>query len=84
MLVAVVGLADFTSAFFFGLTSSALPIQLFAFDNPNRVMEWPTGFIPVLLVPYAILMHILSLQQMRRDSRTARTPSSDLRTSVIR
>ena len=68
LLVAIVGLADFASAFFFGFTSSATPIQLFAFDNPNRVLEYPLGLIPAFLVPYAIVAHILSLMQLRRNS----------------
>lgn len=66
ILVAVVGLTDFASAFFFGFTSSATPVQLFAFDNPNRVIEYPLGLIPVFLVPYAIMAHLLSLAQLRR------------------
>lgn len=70
--VAIVGLADFASAFFFGFTSSASPVQLFSFENPNRVLEYPLGFVPVFLVPYAIIAHILSLRQMVRDRR-ART-----------
>lgn len=65
ILVAVVGLTDFASAFFFGFTSSATPVQLFAFDNPNRVIEYPLGLIPVFLVPYAIMAHLLSLAQLR-------------------
>ncbi|MEO1457702.1 MAG: hypothetical protein AAFV49_09090 [Pseudomonadota bacterium] len=69
ILVAAVGLADFTSAFFLGFTSSASPIQLFAFDNPNRVIEYPLGLIPMFLVPYAVMAHLLSLAQMLRDRR---------------
>jgi len=65
--VAVVGLADFASAFFFGFTSSATPVQLFAFDNPNQVLEYPLGLIPMFLVPYAVVAHILSLTQLRKD-----------------
>lgn len=64
-LVAVIGLLDFASAFFFGFTSSANPIQLFAFDNPNQVIRYPLGLIPMLLVPYAVIAHILSLTQLR-------------------
>lgn len=67
LLVAVVGLADFASAFFFGFTSSDTPVQLFSFDNPNRVTEYPLGLIPLFLVPYAVIAHILSLTQMQRD-----------------
>lgn len=78
-LVVLVGLANFASAFFFGLTNSALPIQLFAFDIPNRVMEYPTGFIPVFLVPYAVLMPILSLGQMWRGARATQAPGRDMR-----
>lgn len=66
-IVAVVGLLDFTSAFFFGFTSSASPVQLFAFDNPNRVLDYPLGLIPVFLVPYATMAHLLSLAQLMKD-----------------
>ncbi len=69
ILVAVVGLVDFASAFFFGFTSSASPVQLFAFDNPNQVLLYPLGLIPVFLVPYAVIAHILSLWQLRLDRR---------------
>ena len=67
LLVATVGLLDFASAFFFGFTSSATPIQLFSFDKPNEVTEYPLGLIPLFLVPYAVVAHILSLTQLRRD-----------------
>jgi hypothetical protein len=67
ILVAVVGLLDFASAFFFGFTSAASPLQLFAFDNPNRVIEYPLGLIPVFLVPYAVVAHILSLAQLSKS-----------------
>jgi hypothetical protein len=69
-LVAALGLIDFASAFFFGFTSSATPVQLFAFDNPNTVIEYPTGLIPLFLVPYAVAAHTWSLVQLRRDQRS--------------
>ncbi len=75
ILVATVGLLDFASAFFFGFTSSASPLQLFAFDNPNRVLDYPLGLIPVFLVPYAVMAHLLSLAQLARDRRPARSTS---------
>jgi hypothetical protein len=52
LLVAVVGLVDFASAFFFGFASSETPVQLFSFENPNQVTEYPLGLIPLFLVPY--------------------------------
>jgi len=67
-LVFTVGIADFVSAFFFGFTSAATPFQLFAFDLPNQVSLYPTGLIPLFLVPYAIIFHILSITEMQRSA----------------
>ena len=61
LLVIVLGIADFISAFFFGFTSSPGPGQLFFPANENRLMVFPTGMIPQFLVPYAIFFHVLSL-----------------------
>ena len=67
-LVFTVGISDFVSAFFFGITSSATPFQLFAFDQPNQVLLYPTGLIPLFLVPYAVIFHILSISEMQRSA----------------
>ena len=56
----IFGVADFISAFFFGFTSSSTPLQLFHPDVPNQIMLFPTGMIPLFLVPYAIFFHTLS------------------------
>ncbi|MGB0371601.1 MAG: hypothetical protein ACPGN3_09630 [Opitutales bacterium] len=58
--VGVLGVLDFVSAFFFGFFSSDTPLQLFSFDHPNPVSLFPTGLIPLFLVPYAIFFHTLS------------------------
>ncbi|MEM7165629.1 MAG: hypothetical protein AAF581_09195 [Planctomycetota bacterium] len=60
LLVVLAGLADFISAFFFGFTSSETPLQLFFPVIPNDVTSFPTGMIPLFLVPYAIFFHFLS------------------------
>ncbi len=72
ILLFTVGITDWVSAFFFGATSSANPMQLFAFDQPNQVQLYPTGLIPLFLVPYALIFHILSLTEMQRANRRAR------------
>jgi hypothetical protein len=54
LLVIVVGVIDFLSAFFLGFTSSESPVQLFFPAIPNQVILFPTGVIPLFLVPYAI------------------------------
>lgn len=82
ILVAAVGLADFASAFFFGFTSSATPLQLFEFDNPNRVIEYPLGLIPIFLVPYAVMAHLRSLAQLRLDRAGPASSSRRRRGSV--
>jgi hypothetical protein len=61
IIVIVVGMADFMSAFFFGFTATQGPLQLFFPDVPNRLIMFPTGLIPLFLVPYAIFFHVLSL-----------------------
>lgn len=59
--VLVLGVADFLSAFFFGITSSEGPFQLFHPDIKNNLILFPTGMIPLFLVPYAIFFHTLSI-----------------------
>lgn len=67
-LVIVLGVADFLSAFFFGFGSSETPIQLFFPEVPNNVIVFPTGVIPLFLVPYAIFFHmLLGLSYLRHD-----------------
>ena len=72
ILIFTVGIADFVSAFFFIFTSSATPFQLFAFDQPNQLTLYPTGLIPLFLVPYVVIFHILSITEMQRANRQAR------------
>jgi hypothetical protein len=59
-LVIVLGATDFASAFFFGFGSSPSPVQIFFPDPPNQVIFFPTGMIPLFLVPTAIFFHVLS------------------------
>ncbi len=60
-LVIGLGIADFLSAFFFSFTSSEGPFQLFYPAVANNTGLFPTGMIPLFLVPYAIFFHTLSL-----------------------
>ncbi len=70
-LVFCVGMLDFASAIFFGVTSSATPLQLFSFEMPNEVLRYPTGLIPLYLVPYAVIFHLLSIFELKRAQRAA-------------
>lgn len=59
------GIFDFLSAFFFGFTSSQTPLQLFHPPVPNQIILFPTGMIPLFLVPYAIFFHTLSYLNLK-------------------
>jgi hypothetical protein len=61
VLIIAIGMLDFLSAFFFGFTSTQGPLQLFYPPVVNRLIMFPTGMIPLFLVPYAIFFHMLSL-----------------------
>ena len=67
LLVIGLGVADFLSAFFFGFTSSAGPQQIFFPEVVNNSLMFPTGMIPLFLVPYAIFFHTLSFLTLRRQ-----------------
>lgn len=64
-VVFVAGILDFVSAFFFGFTSNEGPLHLFARDFENQLIRFPTGMIPMFLVPYAIFFHFLSILQLK-------------------
>ena len=66
-LVGVLGVLDFISAFFFGFTSSDTPLQLFSHANPNQTILFPTGLIPLFLVPYAIFFHVLAWLNLKKE-----------------
>jgi hypothetical protein len=53
-----------------GLLSSPGPLQVFALDHPNvQVGTYPTVMIPAFGVPSSIILHGLSLWQLRRRAR---------------
>lgn len=54
------GMADFLIAFLTGFFSSESPVQIFSKGQPNPLLLFPTGLIPLFLVPVAIFFHTLS------------------------
>jgi hypothetical protein len=72
----IFGLIDFTIAVGIGLAISPGPLQLIVPSIPNAgVGLYPTVLIPAFAVPSSILLHVLSLRQLRR-CRAARISSS--------
>ena len=51
-----------------GVLSAELPIQQFAFDQPNRGLNYfPFILLPALLVPMVIWMHISDLIYLQKN-----------------
>jgi hypothetical protein len=67
-LVLVLGVIDFACAFFFGFFSTVGPQQIFFPLVRNDTLLFPTGMIPLFLVPYAIFFHTLSWLSLRRSA----------------
>ena len=69
----VFGLLDFTIAVGIGLVTSPGPFQLIVPSVPNTgIGLYPTVLIPAFAVPSSILLHVLSLRQLRRAARRGR------------
>lgn len=65
----VIGLAFLTVIVCIAVLSSPLPIQQFAFDQPNvAVLHFPYCYLPSFIVPVVALAHLVLLRKLRRHS----------------
>ena len=63
----IFGLLDFTIAIGIGLATAPGPLQVIVRSIPNTgVGLYPAVLIPAFAVPSSILLHVLSLRQLRR------------------
>ena len=63
----LLGLFDFAIAIGIGILTAPGPLQLIVPDRPNAALgTFPTVMIPAFAVPSSILLHALSLRQLRR------------------
>jgi hypothetical protein len=70
----IFGLTDFAIAVGIGLAIAPGPFQLIVPSIPNTAAgTYPTVLIPAFAVPSSILLHALSLRQLRRRMRAAWT-----------
>jgi hypothetical protein len=66
----LLGLTDFTIAIATGAMTSPGPLHVLALDHPNlQTGLYPNVMIPAFAVPSWIIMHALSLWQLRRAAR---------------
>lgn len=73
----IFGITDLALAVTLGTLSTPGPLQQFGFDIPlSQIGSYPTVLIPAFAVPSSILLHALSLRQLRR--RGARAESAPM------
>lgn len=73
----ILGLVDFAIAIGIGILSAPGPLQLIIPDRPNtQIGTFPTVMIPAFAVPSSILLHALSLRQLRRLGRRLHSDSA--------
>ncbi|HZQ22794.1 MAG TPA: hypothetical protein VFA89_08330 [Terriglobales bacterium] len=78
----LLGISDLVIAVTMGFLTSPSPFQMASFDHPTVLIGmFPLSLIPVFAVPLSILLHIASLQKLRRDQ-PAR--NRELRTAEVR
>jgi hypothetical protein len=66
----IFGLLDFAVAITMGTLSTPGPLQIFGLDIPASLAgTYPTVLIPAFAVPSSILLHALSIWQLRRIAR---------------
>jgi hypothetical protein len=66
----IFGIADLADAFALGFLTSPGPFQSLALDHPNLLTSaYPTVMTPVFVVPLSLILHAVSLWQLRRRSR---------------
>lgn len=57
-----------------GILSAPLPIQQFAFDQPNiAVLQFPFIFLPAIVVPLVFLSHILTIKKSKDQNNSSYT-----------
>lgn len=64
----VFGLILISIILFVGILSAELPIQQFAFDQPNRALTYfPFILLPAIVVPIVIYTHLTDIIKLRRE-----------------
>jgi hypothetical protein len=70
------GLVDFVVAIGIGFLSAPSRFQLLSLDHPNvMILRFPLVLIPAFLVPISIILHVLSLRDLRRQARQVERPT---------
>jgi hypothetical protein len=74
------GIADMISAVSLGTMTSPGPLQVLAFDQPNLLISsYPSVMTPAFAVPLSLILHGLSLWQLRRGAARSQRIDHDQR-----
>ena len=66
----VLGILDLVNALALGILSSPGPLHLLALDHSNTfITTYPTVMTPAFAVPLSLILHGISLWQLRRRAR---------------
>jgi len=75
----LLGIADLIDAVTLGFLSAPGRFQMLAFDHPNLLVgTYPLVMIPAFAVPFSLILHGLSLWQLRRVGRHDATSRTQL------
>jgi hypothetical protein len=78
----IFGIADLINAVTLGALSSPGPLQHLALNHPNALISsYPTVMIPAFAVPLSLILHGLSLWQLRRRRTGERSGSESFTAS---
>ncbi|TMH40448.1 MAG: hypothetical protein E6H49_04435 [Betaproteobacteria bacterium] len=73
----VLGILDLALALAMGFLTTPGPFQMFALDRPNTgIGTYPLVMIPAFAVPLSLILHGLSLWQLRRTARRSAVTSA--------
>ncbi len=63
----VIGLLFLSVIVIIAILSSPLPIQQFAFEQPNiALLEFPYSFLPTCIVPIVLISHFLLIKHLKQ------------------
>lgn len=71
----ILGLLDLAVAITTGFLTSPSPLQMYSFDAPNELITaYPLVLVPVFGVPLAVLLHVVSLIKLSRETAHRMSP----------
>ncbi|GAA0777894.1 hypothetical protein E1180_17240 [Roseibium denhamense] len=71
----IIGLLDFAVAVGTGIATSAGPLQVLAFSEPNIANQYPLALFPLFFVPIFLAAHVFSILRLSRRGHPETAPA---------